>query len=129
MNNKTFKIRPISLALLLAGIGMAPASYAVDLMAVEGTWNGIPMWGFAADEGTCPGTPVAWDVGPQLTDTDLVGGNLTINLRNCLNEGVSIVIPGQPATFTPQTTVDGAGRTRITSFTNEAPPDLSLIHI
>ena len=49
MINKTFKIRPISLALLLAGIGMAPASYAVDLMAVEGSWTpagGTPitMW-------------------------------------------------------------------------------------
>ncbi|MFT5729040.1 MAG: PKD repeat protein [Desulforhopalus sp.] len=124
MKNKTFKIRPISLALLLAGIGMAQPSYAVDLMAVEGTWNGITMWGFAADQPpTCPDAPVAWGVGPQLTDTDLVGGNLTVNLLNCLSEGVSIVIPGQPATFTPVTTVDLSGRTRITAFTHEAGPN------
>ena len=124
MKNKTFKIRPLSLALLLAGIGMTHASNAADLMAVEGTWNGIPMWGFAADAGACPGTPVSWDVGPQLTGADLVSGNLTINLRNCLSEPVSIIIPGQPATFTPQTIsfTDSAGRTsnRIRAFTNEA---------
>jgi len=132
MNNKTFKITPIKLALLLAGIGMTPASYAVDLMAVEGEWlppggtvglDEITMWGFAADAGSCPVTPVNWGVGPQLTDANLVAGNLTINLRNCLSEPVSIVIPGQPATFTPVTTVDGQGRTRITAFTNEAPAD------
>jgi len=124
MKNKTFKIRPLSLALLLAGIGMAQASHAVDLMAVEGEWNGITMWGFAADAGTCPGAPVNWDVGPQLTDTELVAGDLTINLRNCLSESVSIIIPGQPATFTPQTVsyTDTAGRTsdRIRAFTHEA---------
>jgi VCBS repeat-containing protein len=120
MKDKTLKFKPISLALLLTGIGIAPASYAVDLMAVEGEWNGIAMWGFAEDTGSCPGAPVAWDVGPQLTDANLVAGNLTINLRNCLSEPVSIVIPGQPATFTPQTTVDGQGRTRITAFTTEA---------
>ena len=126
MKNKTFKIRPISLALLLAGIGMAPASYAVDLVAIEGTWNGIPMWGFVR-EAVSPAPPVAcdslpdWNVGSQITDADLdLAGDLTINLRNCLSEGVSIVIPGQPATFTPQTIVDGSGRTRITAFTHEA---------
>jgi len=125
MKNKTFKMRPISLALLLAGIGMAPASYAVDLMAVEGTWTSaaggtpITMWGFAYDAGACPGAPVSWDVGPQLTDTDLDAGNLTINLRNCLSEPVSIIIPGQPASFTPVRNAAG----RVTAFTNEAPAD------
>ena len=122
MKNKTFKIRPISLALLLAGIGMAPASYAVDLVAIEGTWNGIPMWGFATDTSQACNSLPTWTVGPQLTDADLVTGDLTVNLRNCLSEGVSIVIPGQPATFTPQTITDGSGRTRITAFTNEAAP-------
>jgi VCBS repeat-containing protein len=125
MNNKTFKIKPIGLALLLAGLGMAPASYAVDLMAVEGTWtplSGAPvtMWGFASDTGDCATAPTGWNVGPVLTDDDLVAGDLTINLRNCLMEGVSIVIPGQPATFTPVTITDSSGRTRITSFTHEA---------
>ena len=126
MKNKTFKIRPLSLALLLAGIGMAQTSYAVDLVAIDGQWSPdggttqIPMWGFAADTGQACGSLPAWTVGPQLTDADLVAGNLTINLRNCLSEGVSIVIPGQPTTFTPVTTVDMSGRTRITAFTHEA---------
>ena len=35
MKNTTFKMKPISLALLLAGIGLAPASYAVDLVAID----------------------------------------------------------------------------------------------
>ena len=40
MKHKTSKIKPISLALLLVGIGMAPASYAaVNMMAVEGIWT------------------------------------------------------------------------------------------
>ena len=127
MNNKTFKIKPISLALLLAGIGMAQASHAVDLVAIEGQWlpdgetTPIPMWGFATDTGQACASLPAWDVGPQLTDADLVAGNLTINLRNCLSEAVSIIIPGQPATFTPQTVTDGTGRVRIRAFTNEAP--------
>lgn len=122
MKNKTFKIRPISLALLLAGIGMAPASYAVDLVAIGGQWSPdggvtqIPMWGFASDTGQTCGSSPNWTTGPQLTDTDLVGGNLTVNLRNCLSEGVSIVIPGQPAIFTPVR--DGAGR--VTAFTTQA---------
>ena len=126
MNNKTFKIKPIGLAVLLAGLGMAPATYAVDLVAIEGQWSPdggttqIPMWGFAADTGQACGSLPIWDIGPQLNDLDLVTGNLTINLRNCLNEGVSIVIPGQPATFTPQTIIDSSGRTRITAFTHEA---------
>ena len=129
MKNKTFKIRPISLALLLAGIGMAPASYAVDLMAVEGSWTptgGTPitMWGFATGT-SCPAGPVNWDVGPQLTDTDLVAGDLTINLLNCLSEPVSIVIPGQgmpsvnggiPAGSIPS----GTQPARMTSFVGQA---------
>lgn len=121
MKNKTFKIRPISLAFLLAGIGMAPASYAADLVAIEGQWSPdggttqIPMWGFASDTGQACGSLPTWSVGPQLTDADLATGNLTINLRNCLSDAVSIVIPGQPATFTPVRSGN-----RITAFTMEA---------
>ena len=129
MNCKTFKIKPLRAALLLAGIGMAPASYAVDLVAIAGQWSPdggttqIPMWGFAIDTGqACNSLPV-WTPGPQLTDADLVAGDLTVNLRNCLSEPVSIVIPGQPATFTPVTTTDAAGRVRVTAFTYEAPAD------
>ena len=126
MKNKTFKIRPLSLALLLAGVGITTASNAADLVAIEGQWSPdggttqISMWGFATDTGQACGSPQTWNVGPQLTDLDLVAGDLTINLRNCLSDSVSIIIPGQPATFTPVTTVDGTGRTRITAFTHEA---------
>ena len=65
MKNKTFKIRPLSLALLLAGIGITQASHAVDLMAVEGEWlppggtvgvDEITMWGFTTGT-ACPGAP------------------------------------------------------------------------
>jgi hypothetical protein len=126
MNYKTFKMTPIRLALLAAGLGMAQASFAADLVAIEGQWSPdggttqIPMWGFARDTGQACDSLPNWDVGPQLTDADLVGGDLTIKLRNCLSEPVSIVIPGQPTTYTPQTTVDSTGRTRITAFTHEA---------
>jgi VCBS repeat-containing protein len=123
MKNKTFKIRPISLALLLAGIGMAQASHAVDLVAIEGQWSPdggvtqIPMWGFASDTGQVCGSSQSWTVGPQLTGVDLdLAGDLTINLRNCLSEPVSIIIPGQPATFTPVRSGN-----RVTAFTTEAP--------
>ena len=135
MKNHTFKIKPLSMALLLAGMGVASVSHAaVDLVAVEGVWSPdggttqIPMWGFAPDPNPldpCPAAPVTWSAGPQLTDADLVAGNLTVNLRNCLSEPVSIVIPGQPANLTPQTIahIDTAGRnsTRIRAFTHEAP--------
>lgn len=127
MNNTTFIITPIRLALLVAGIGLAPASYAANLAAVQGQWTppgGTPitMWGFTSDPvfaapatGVCPVTPVSWDVGPVLTDTDLVAGDLTIHLRNCLSEPVSIIIPGQSATFTPV-----RNGNRVASFTAEA---------
>jgi FtsP/CotA-like multicopper oxidase with cupredoxin domain len=78
------------------------------------------MWGFIADPGSCPATPVAWNVGPLQVGAS--GANLTINLRNCLAEHVSIVIPGQSATLIPQITADGQGRDRVTAFTTEAAP-------
>ena len=122
------KLRTAFLALTIA-ILLASPSFAVDLVAVEGQWSPdggitqISMWGFAKDTGqACDALP-AWTVGPQLTDADLVGNDLTIGLRNCLDEPVSIVIPGQLATFTPRTVTDGAGRVRIASLTHEAAPN------
>ena len=121
---------------------MAGPSLAVGLVAIDGQWSPgggttqIPMWGFASDTDQACNSLPDWTVGPQLTDADLVAGavgnDLTINLRNCLSEGVSIVIPGQPATFAPVTVTynDGAPdadgnstlRTRIIAFTHEAAP-------
>ena len=82
----------------------------------------IPMWGFALDTGqSCiPGTVPVWDVGPDLIVGDTA---LTINLRNCLSEEVSIVISGQAAVLNPVTFTDGQGRTRVKSFTTETPAD------
>ncbi|GAB4336216.1 MAG: hypothetical protein Kow0089_06320 [Desulfobulbaceae bacterium] len=100
--------------------------HGVDLAAVEGQWlppdSAVPitMWGFIPDPGSCPAGPVAWDLGPA--QNGVAGGSLSITLRNCLSEPVSLVIPGQHATLTPQTTTDGQGRQRVTSFTAEAAP-------
>ena len=130
MNNKTCKIKMIRLALLLTGIGVAQAAHAVDLVAIEGQWlpdgetTAIPMWGFANDTGQACASLPTWDVGPQLTDADLVAGDLTINLRNCLSEAVSIIIPGQAAIFTPVRTPDG----RVKAFTTEAPAGGSAVY-
>ncbi len=107
-------------------------SSEVDLVAIAGQWSPdggttqIPMWGFAADINQACNSLPTWDVGPQLTDADLVGGDLTINLRNCLSEGVSIVIPGKPATTcntancVPRVENDSQDRPRVRSFTTEA---------
>lgn len=113
----------LSAALLLT----TASSYALDLAAVEAEWTPpgsatpIRMWGFIADPGACPapGPPfVAWTPGPD--QVEVAGGTLTINLRNCLTEPVSLIIPGQQTALTPQTFVDGDGRTRVRAFTNEA---------
>jgi FtsP/CotA-like multicopper oxidase with cupredoxin domain len=112
----------ISLAASLVLISGAVKA-EVDLAAVENTWTSstgevVTMWGFIADPGSCPapGTAPAWDLGPTITEGDLeTNGDLIINLRNCLAEGVSIIIPGQAQPGNP-VKVDG----RITAFTQEA---------
>lgn len=110
--------------LLVALLLTTASSYAVDLAAVEAQWTPpgsvtpINMWGFVADPGSCPGAPVPWTTGPD--QIEAAGGTLTIQLRNCLSEPVSLVIPGQPTTLTPQVFVDPQGRTRIQAFTTEA---------
>lgn len=116
------KVQVFLLAVVLLG---ASPSRAIDLAAVEGVWTPpdggppITMWGFVEDTtGLCPGGPVAWDMGP--IQTGVPGGNLTINLLNCLTEPVSIVIPGQNVVLTPQEITDGQGRQRVRAFTHEA---------
>ncbi|HEB68856.1 MAG TPA: hypothetical protein ENI88_04465 [Desulfobulbus sp.] len=99
--------------------------HALNLAAVEAEWTppgsatAISMWGFIEDPGSCPAAPVPWNTGPMLIETQ--GTVLTINLRNCLSEPVSIVIPGQMVTLDPQVITDLQGRTRVTAFTHEAP--------
>ena len=128
MNKKAFKLNQIKLAmLLLSGSTLANAAVVeMDLMAVQNTWNSpggsVTMWGFAADSGNCSAAAPAWDVGPELAAAP--GDSLTINLRNCLPESVSMIIPGQPATLTPIFSApDASGRVRVTSLTSETQPN------
>lgn len=123
MKCKVFNKNLIILALALMALALtAGSSFADDLVAIEGQWippvdgaTPVTMWGFATDTGQgCDSMPT-WDVGPQLSAVD--GGTLTINLRNCLSEPVSIMIPGQAAIGTP-VWVGG----RVQSFTDEASP-------
>jgi FtsP/CotA-like multicopper oxidase with cupredoxin domain len=113
--------------LVVAVVFAASPSSALNLAAVEARWTPpdsttqIRMWGFIPDPGSCPAAPVAWNVGPL--QTGATGANLTINLRNCLTEPVSLVIPGQNATLTPQSLpADSQGRVRVRAFTHEAAP-------
>ena len=120
--NRTSLLKSLGIPfiLLAAYFSVASPSYALNLAAVEARWTPpdsttpIRMWGFIPDPGSCPAAPVAWDVGPLQVGTP--GANLTIQLRNCLSEPVSIIIPGQNATLTP--VVQG---NRVTAFTHEAP--------
>jgi len=119
--------------LALAGISvllMATPSFAVtyNLVAKKfttATPDGavIPMWGFAADTGQACDEQPGWTVGPALPV--ITPDTLTINLRNCLTESVSIVIPGQPAPsvaggIPAGEITDAQSRQRITSFTGQA---------
>jgi FtsP/CotA-like multicopper oxidase with cupredoxin domain len=110
------------LALAILAITATPSFAQVNLVALEATAtmpdaNTIPMWGFFPDTGQlCTAVP-AWEVGPKLTAT--AGGTLTVNVRNCLSEPVSVFIPGQLKATSPVTFMDGQGRDRVRSFDAE----------
>ena len=99
-------------------------AYAVvQLMAVEQTWTSssgtpVPMWGYAADTGNCASAPPGWTVGQEISEADLDGDDLIIELRNCLSEDVSIMIPGQNAENSPPV----KSGNRITSFAAVTAP-------
>jgi FtsP/CotA-like multicopper oxidase with cupredoxin domain len=100
---------------LLAG---AASAQTIDLVADEFDWNGIPMWGFADDSaGThvC-GSGGVWAPGPTIEVDLSTTIGLIVNLKNCLTEPVSLVIPGQTLKGSPQFNGDG----RVRSFTAEA---------
>lgn len=126
--NSTILINNVRKAafLLTALLLTTASSYALDLAAVEAQWTppgpGTPitMWGFIADPGSCPVGAVPWTTGPE--QIEAAEGTLTIQLRNCLSEPVSLVIPGQPTTLNPQVFTDPQGRTRVQAFTNEVLP-------
>jgi FtsP/CotA-like multicopper oxidase with cupredoxin domain len=128
MKKKIFKgITHLGLVLIAVAMLAGPSSAAditADLTAVVATWlppggtageDEITMWGFVNDTGGCPTTPPDWSLGPRISAQS--GDNLTINLRNCLSEAVSILIPGQNAALNPVR--NGGGR--VTSFTNVTP--------
>ncbi len=126
MNPKPWKIHQFSVALLTLSV-LPSTAFSLDLMATESLWSPpdggqpIVMWGFAEDTGDCATAPPLWNIGPQLNAAP--GSTLVVNLRNCLKEGVSLVIPGQRTSFTPVVITDDQGRQRVTSFTHEAPPN------
>jgi len=117
---------PFLVLLAVALLASPSLAIVVNLAAVEGVWTPpgaatpVAMWGFITDTGSCPGAPVAWDVGPVIDVPD--GDDLTVNLRNCLSEDVSIFIPGQLKATTPVTFTDGQGRTRVRSFDSVVAP-------
>jgi FtsP/CotA-like multicopper oxidase with cupredoxin domain len=116
----------VALLGLLAGTASAQTTY--NLVADQFLWDGVPMWGFTLDPGgpSCNTEPFPlWNPGPMLAvdaGGDPPNSSLTVNLRNCLPEAVSIVIPGQPlpAGSVPTFVTDGEGRERAASFTSEA---------
>ncbi len=118
------KLRLPALVLIAAAV-MATPSFAENLVALKATatmpdGNAVPMWGFFADTGqACTDVPV-WQVGPTLTAT--AGGTLTINLRNCLAEPISVFIPGQYKVLAPVSFLDTQGRQRARSFDLETAP-------
>jgi len=124
-NTHFLKMMKVLLLLVTALFLSTAPSQALDLAAVEAQWtppgavSPVRMWGFVEDPGGCPAAPVAWGTGPLQVGT--AGGSLSITLRNCLSEPVSLVIPGQMTTLNPQVIVDSQGRTRVSAFTNEAP--------
>ncbi|MGA1870209.1 MAG: Ig-like domain-containing protein [bacterium] len=117
--------------ILISLLILTSPSFAVtyNLAAAEVEWTppgsiaAIPMWGFV-EATVCPSQQEIWNMGPIL-EVPAGDGTLTINLRNCLTEPVSIIIPGQgiPAVtggIPAGTLIDGQGRQRLTSFVAQA---------
>ena len=127
---KSSPVVSLSIAAICITIALVMSSstaYAVvQLMAVEQTWtssSGTPvpvtMWGFANDTGNCASASPDWTVGPEINEADLDGDDLIIELRNCLSEDVSIMIPGQNAENSPPV----KSGNRITSFAAITAPE------
>ena len=107
MKYSDFVKRLVMLVLLIAPLALTGTpSFAqpVELAAVKANatmpdGTVIPMWGFTEvpDAATyvCPATPITWEFNASPTLTTTEGGTLDINLKNCLDDPVSIFIPGQ----------------------------------
>ncbi|MBU0960076.1 MAG: multicopper oxidase domain-containing protein [Proteobacteria bacterium] len=134
MNRQTtLKIKGAAL-LLFSILMLTPmVSLGLNLTAIERRWyppNGAPsvkMWGFVEDIGYCNASQTPWAPGPALTG--VVDGTLSITLRNCLSEPISLIVPGLESTLTPQTFVDSKGRTRVRAFTKEVPVDNGITRV
>ncbi len=146
MNCKTCNKYVKRLALGLAALALATApSFAAELAAVEATAtmpdaNAVAMWGFIDLEALTPPTTAAdfvcgtvnpadsWAVGPTLTAT--AGAPLTVKIKNCLADPVSVFIPGQLKQTVPVTFQDTAvpPRTRVRSFDVETAPNATGVY-
>jgi large repetitive protein len=101
-------------------VDLVAAPFTKNVVLPDGTTVSVPMWGYGLDlHGSCvvdpaqvsaPGPRIS--VGPDET-------SLTVNLRNCLSQPTSLVIPGQPFSPTP---VRNAGN-RVTAMTAETAPN------
>jgi len=120
MTSRIFSRYVMGLALGLAALAKAASpSFAVELAAVPAQWTppggGTPivMWGYvevtnaAAYDCTTVVPTDPWAVGPTLNAT--AEGTLTINIKNCLTEPVSVFIPGQAKATTPVWTDGSTG--------------------
>jgi FtsP/CotA-like multicopper oxidase with cupredoxin domain len=118
------------IVLIFASLALTATSVLatlVTLSAVEGEWTPpgtgqtpIPMWGFITDTGSCPASPVTWEEGPTI-EVPFGEPSLTINVRNCLSEPVSVFIPGQQKALAPERLP--ADIRRVYSFDTTAPAD------
>ncbi len=129
----TRRLGVIAVALFTLAMVAGPAFAATyNLATLQAYWTPpaggttISMWGFTVIDPatlTCPATPGSWAVGPELVvppgDT-----TLTVNLLNCLPDGVSIMIPGQamPQVNGGASVVARTDDGRVRSFVTETPP-------
>jgi len=129
MTSNRLRTQAVGLALGLASLALAAKpSFAVELAAVPAEWTplggGTPiaMWAYvdaspSAGSFACPAAPVAWQNGPTVNAT--AGSPLTVNIKNCLSDAVSVFIPGQYKATAPVTFNDPEGRSRVRSFDAE----------
>lgn len=113
------------LAAVSAGIAEAAVFYlrAEKFTATMSDTTVVTMWGFTRDTdgnfATTEGSPSS--PGPLL-EVPAGDASLTIYLKNNLPEPISLVIPGQIATMTPQFFTDAQGRRRVQSFAQVTAP-------
>lgn len=118
MKSERRGLRAMRLAVGLAALAIATSpSFAAELAAVTANATMpdgavITMWTYvdaspSAAGYVCPAAPVVWDAPQTLSAT--AGSSLTINLKNCLSEPVSVFIPGQLKATTPVWTDGSTG--------------------